>query len=94
MPRPAMTEKKLKLAPGRTVPMEDGREWPEGGAMVPVTLYIRRRIADGDLVEAGVSSPTIPKTPVLPAATGATGATGADNNTNDDTASKAKTGGK
>lgn len=77
-----MLEKKLKLAPGRTVPMEDGREWPEGGATVPVTLYIRRRIADGDLVEVGVKAPAAP----VPTAT--------DSNTNDDAAAKAKNGGK
>lgn len=77
-----MLEKKLKLAPGRTVPMEDGRDWPEGGATVPVTLYIRRRIADGDLVEVGV------KAPVTPAPTGT------DSNANDDAAAKAKNGGK
>lgn len=42
---------KLKLAEGRTVPMEDGRPWPAEGAFVKVTLYIRRRLQDGDLVE-------------------------------------------
>ncbi|KAB2772171.1 DUF2635 domain-containing protein [Brucella anthropi] len=77
-----MLEKKLKLAPGRTVPMEDGRDWPEGGATVPVTLYIRRRIADGDLVEVGVKAPAAP----VP--------TGTDSNANDDTAGKARNGGK
>lgn len=77
-----MLEKKLKLAPGRTVPMEDGRDWPEGGATVPVTLYIRRRIADGDLVEIGVKAPAAP----VPTST--------DSNANDDTASKARNGGK
>lgn len=77
-----MLEKKLKLAPGRTVPMEDGRDWPEGGATVPVTLYIRRRIADGDLVEVGSKAPAAP----VP--------TGTDSNANDDTAAKAKNGGK
>lgn len=78
-----MLEKKLKLAPGRTVPMEDGRDWPEGGATVPVTLYIRRRIADGDLVEVGV------KAPAAPVPTGST-----DSNANDDTAGKSRNGGK
>lgn len=77
-----MLEKKLKLAPGRIVPMEDGRDWPEGGATVPVTLYIRRRIADGDLVEVGGKAPAAP----VP--------TGTDSNTNDDAAAKAKNGGK
>lgn len=59
MPRSSPIEKKLKPADGRTVPMEDGRAWPEGGATVPVTLYIRRRIADGDLVEVGAKSPAV-----------------------------------
>ena len=77
-----MLEKKLKLAPGRTVPMEDGRDWPEGGATVPVTLYIRRRSADGDLVEVGVKAPAAP----VPTST--------DSNANDDTAGKARNGGK
>jgi len=77
-----MLEKKLKLAPGRTVPMEDGRDWPEGGATVPVTLYIRRRIADGDLVEVGGKAPVAP----VP--------TGTDSNASDDTAGKARNGGK
>ncbi|MCM0750982.1 hypothetical protein DEA98_05105 [Brucella pseudogrignonensis] len=62
--------------------MEDGRDWPEGGATVPVTLYIRRRIADGDLVEVGVKAPAAP----VPTTT--------DSNTNDDAAAKAKNGGK
>lgn len=46
-----MAEKTLKLADGRKVPMEDGKAWPAEGASVEVTLYIRRRLADGDLVE-------------------------------------------
>ena len=45
--------KKLKLAPGRKVPMEDGSDWPEAGATVELTRYIRRRLKDGDLVEVG-----------------------------------------
>ncbi|WP_054310511.1 DUF2635 domain-containing protein [Mesorhizobium sp. 1M-11] len=46
-----MPEKTLKLAEGRSVPMEDGKAWPAEGATVEVTLYIRRRLTDGDLVE-------------------------------------------
>ncbi|MDG9793734.1 DUF2635 domain-containing protein [Brucella anthropi] len=88
MPQSTRLEKKLKLAPGRTVPMEDGRDWPEGGATVPVTLYIRRRIADGDLVEAGATSAGGVKAPAAPVPTGT------DSNTNDDAAAKAKNGGK
>lgn len=41
---------KLKPAPGRWVPLENGDDWPENGAVVPLTLYIRRRLRDGDLV--------------------------------------------
>lgn len=47
-----MVEKRLMLAEGRSVPMEDGSAWPAEGAPVEVTLYIRRRIRDGDLVDA------------------------------------------
>ncbi len=52
-----MAEKKLKLAEGRSVPMEDGKVWPPEGATVEVTLYIRRRLADGDLVECEPAAP-------------------------------------
>lgn len=44
-----MVQRILKLAEGRVVPMEDGRAWPARGAIVEETLYIRRRLADGDL---------------------------------------------
>ena len=76
-----MLEKKLKLAEGRNVPMEDGRDWPEGGITVPVTHYIRRRIADGDLVEVETTAPTPPSVPAPEPVT-------------DEKASKAKTGDK
>lgn len=55
-----MPEQKLKLAEGRTVAMEDGRAWPAEGATVEVTLYIRRRLADGDLVAAEDEVPAKP----------------------------------
>ncbi|NKC04287.1 DUF2635 domain-containing protein [Brucella haematophila] len=77
-----MLEKKLKLAPGRNVPMEDGRDWPKDGAMVPVTHYIRRRLKDGDLIEIGAK-----------AVASAPAVTEPETNT-EETASKAKTGGK
>lgn len=38
-------------AAGRKVPQEDGSPWPKEGLAVERSLYIRRRIADGDLVE-------------------------------------------
>lgn len=41
-----------KPADGRTVPLEDGGAWPAEGKDVPLTRYVRRRLADGDLVEA------------------------------------------
>lgn len=50
-----MVEKRLMLAEGRSVPMEDGSAWPAEGATVEVTLYIRRRLRDGDLVEASAA---------------------------------------
>ena len=76
-----MLEKKLKLAEGRNVPMEDGRDWPKGGITVPVTHYIRRRIADGDLVEVEPPTATTPSVPAPETVT-------------DEKASKAKTGDK
>ena len=76
-----MLEKNLKCAEGRNVPMEDGRDWPKGGATVPVTHYIRRRIADGDLVEVETKSSVTPSVPV-------------PETVSDDKASKAKTGDK
>ena len=48
-----MSESKyLKPAAGITLPLPDGRPWPAEGAMVEVDQYVRRRIADGDLVIA------------------------------------------
>lgn len=46
-----MAEMNLQLAEGRNVPLEDGRPWPVEGATSTVTHYIRRRLADGDLIE-------------------------------------------
>jgi hypothetical protein len=55
-------ELKLKLAEGRSVPMEDGSAWPAEGATVEVTLYIRRRLADDDLVAVQDETPAdLPK---------------------------------
>ncbi|MTW19092.1 DUF2635 domain-containing protein [Rhodoplanes serenus] len=42
----------LKPADGRRVPLPDGTPWPAGGARVEIDRYVRRRIADGDLVPA------------------------------------------
>ncbi|KEC73908.1 hypothetical protein RLPCCGM1_c2027 [Rhizobium leguminosarum bv. phaseoli CCGM1] len=39
-------------AEGCTVDQEDGRPWPAEGMDAPNTLFVRRRIACGDLVEA------------------------------------------
>jgi hypothetical protein len=44
--------KYLKPAQGRTVDQEDGTPWPADGMDAPNTLFVRRRIADGDLIEA------------------------------------------
>ena len=81
MPQSTKVEKKLKCAEGRNVPMEDGRDWPEGGIIVPVTHYIRRRIADGDLVEVESKGSTAPSVP-------------APETVNDEKVSKTKTGDK
>lgn len=49
----AWTTKFLKAAEGRTVRRpEDGSLWPEAGDWAENTIFIRRRIEDGDLVEA------------------------------------------
>ncbi|MCX5497325.1 DUF2635 domain-containing protein [Kaistia dalseonensis] len=45
-----MTKQYLKPAPGLTLPLPDGRTWPAEGEWVDVDQYVRRRIADGDLV--------------------------------------------
>ncbi|MGM5088002.1 DUF2635 domain-containing protein [Rhizobium sp. 814_E9_N1_1] len=42
----------LKPAEGCTVDQEDGAPWPVDGMDAPNTLFVRRRIACGDLVEA------------------------------------------
>lgn len=42
----------LKEAEGRSVYLPDGNRWPAEGALDPETYFTRRRIADGDLVEA------------------------------------------
>lgn len=47
-----------KPAPGRTVPLPDGTPWPSEGARVARDRYVRRRIADGDLV---LCDPPLPK---------------------------------
>ncbi|MBB3963486.1 DUF2635 domain-containing protein [Rhizobium metallidurans] len=44
----------LKPAEGRTVDQPDGTPWPPEGMEAPDTLFVRRRIADGDLIEADV----------------------------------------
>lgn len=48
-------------AAGRVVPQEDGRDWPsiDGRPValdVEATQYIRRRLADGDLVRPPIDS--------------------------------------
>lgn len=48
----AGTRKYLKAAEGRTVRREDGTPWPEAGDWAELTLFIRRRIEDRDLVAA------------------------------------------
>jgi hypothetical protein len=42
----------LKPAPGRHVDQLDGTPWPAEGMDAPDTLFVRRRIKDGDLIEA------------------------------------------
>lgn len=50
-----MTEKRLFLKPaeGRTVRrQDDGELWPAEGDFAERTQFVRRRLKDGDLVEA------------------------------------------
>lgn len=50
-----MTDKRLFLKPaeGRIVRREDDRElWPAEGDFAERTQFVRRRLKDGDLVEA------------------------------------------
>lgn len=42
----------LKPAEGRTVDQEDGSPWPLDGMDAPNTLFVRRRLRDGDLIDA------------------------------------------
>lgn len=49
----AETRKFLKVAEGRTVRREaDGQPWDAAGEFAEDSRFIRRRLADGDLVEA------------------------------------------
>jgi hypothetical protein len=59
----------LKPAEGCTVDQEDGTPWPSDGMDAPNTLFVRRRIACGDLVEAErpVVAPADPEPEVVPA---------------------------
>ena len=46
-----------KPAADRVVPLPDGKPWPEQGEWVdPSDRYIRRRLADGDVVRAKPSA--------------------------------------
>ncbi|WP_168208139.1 DUF2635 domain-containing protein [Agrobacterium sp. T29] len=56
------TTKTLIAAEGRTVLLLDGTEWPKEGLPDPNTLFTRRRIADGDLIEkpADAAQPAAP----------------------------------
>lgn len=58
----AETRKFLKAAEGRAVRRpEDGTPWPEAGDWAELTLFIRRRLDDGDLVEAAPPKPVKPE---------------------------------
>lgn len=56
-----MAKKPLFLKPGedRTVLQEDGTPWPADGMDAPNTAFVRRRMADNDLVPATLK--TAPK---------------------------------
>lgn len=53
--------KYLKVAEGRAVRRpEDGQPWPEAGDYAEDILFIRRRLADGDLVQVEAPKPVKP----------------------------------
>ncbi|MBD8554917.1 DUF2635 domain-containing protein [Rhizobium sp. CFBP 8762] len=56
-----------KQAEGRTVLQEDGSAWPQDGRAIPDTLFFRRRVADGDLVETQPEQPARKVANVAPA---------------------------
>jgi len=57
-----VTERKfLKPVAGISLPLPDGRAWPESGEWVDIDQYVRRRMADGDLVVA--RPPAAPEAP-------------------------------
>lgn len=62
---------RLKLVEGRDpVPQEDGRPWPNEGIVVTeTTLYLRRRLRDGDIEEVAEEAPADPLDPPPPAET-------------------------
>lgn len=47
-----MSDDEIYAAPaaGLSLPLPDGKPWPANGKWVPHDEYVRRRIADGDLV--------------------------------------------
>lgn len=48
-----MSDRKFfKPAAGIVLPLADGRPWPSDGEWVEVDQYVRRRLADSDLVAA------------------------------------------
>ncbi|MBD8686574.1 MULTISPECIES: DUF2635 domain-containing protein [unclassified Rhizobium] len=51
----------LKPAEGRTVDCVDGSPWPTDGMEAEDTLFVRRRIADGDLIDATPDDAPKPK---------------------------------
>lgn len=66
-----MTTRFLKPAPGRHVDQLDGTPWPTEGMDAPDTLFVRRRLKDGDLIET--SRPVAASPPAIadPATTSA-----------------------
>lgn len=51
----------FKPAEGCTVDQEDGTPWPANGMDAPNTLFNRRRIACGDLIEADRPADPLPE---------------------------------
>ncbi|SIQ23892.1 Protein of unknown function [Rhizobium sp. RU35A] len=50
----------LKPAEGRTIDQETGEPWPIDGMDAPDTLFVRRRLIDGDLIEVAATDPAGP----------------------------------
>ena len=57
---------RVKPAEGRRVRLEDGMIVPEDGIETELTMFVRRRLDDGDLVEVPASAKPGPRPAAIP----------------------------